>query len=312
MARDNFKDEFEKSKQPVERQEEVGQDDLVFEGEDFSDDTSSAEFPKRGVSRRNRSADRRRREESAEENASVKDSKKKRRRSAAAGTGAVAAGAGADNHIEEPAKTGEVKSETFVAGSGQPVVQHEDEREHEPEEKEKKNSWLPILAGLLILIPILFLLFMFLGNRDNKDDQNENAVKTEEVTTEKATTEKSKEEKTTEEKTVEKATTEAPATVEEATTETTTEVPSSEAVTTEAVTTEAVTTEAVTTEAPATEAPAATGGGTTHTVGANENLYRIAIRYYGSGTPANVDKIRKANGISGNNLTIGQELVIPK
>ncbi len=50
----------------------------------------------------------------------------------------------------------------------------------------------------------------------------------------------------------------------------------------------------------------------THVVNAKENLYRIAIKYYGSGSPENVEKIRQANGISGNNLSQGQTLVIPE
>ncbi|MCO4350466.1 LysM peptidoglycan-binding domain-containing protein [Staphylococcus agnetis] len=52
-------------------------------------------------------------------------------------------------------------------------------------------------------------------------------------------------------------------------------------------------------------------GGQSHTVSGNENLYRIAIRYYGNGSPENVEKIRRANGISGNNISNGQHLIIP-
>ncbi|MGV3276515.1 LysM peptidoglycan-binding domain-containing protein [Staphylococcus hyicus] len=52
-------------------------------------------------------------------------------------------------------------------------------------------------------------------------------------------------------------------------------------------------------------------GGQSHTVTGNENLYRIAIRYYGNGSPENVEKIRRANGISGNNISNGQHLIIP-
>lgn len=55
-----------------------------------------------------------------------------------------------------------------------------------------------------------------------------------------------------------------------------------------------------------------TNGGASHVVGAKENLYRIAIKYYGSGSPENVEKIRRANAISGNNLSAGQTLVIPE
>lgn len=51
--------------------------------------------------------------------------------------------------------------------------------------------------------------------------------------------------------------------------------------------------------------------GATHVVTAQDNLYRIALKYYGAGTEENIQKIRSANGISGNNLTVGQELIIP-
>lgn len=51
--------------------------------------------------------------------------------------------------------------------------------------------------------------------------------------------------------------------------------------------------------------------GATHTVGPDDNLYQIALRYYGSGSPENVQRIRDANGISGNGISEGQELIIP-
>lgn len=51
--------------------------------------------------------------------------------------------------------------------------------------------------------------------------------------------------------------------------------------------------------------------GATHIVTSTDNLYRIAIQYYGSGSEENLEKIREANGISGNNLSVGQELIIP-
>jgi LysM repeat protein len=46
-----------------------------------------------------------------------------------------------------------------------------------------------------------------------------------------------------------------------------------------------------------------------HTVGSNENLYRISLKYYGNG--AGVDKIKSANGLSSNEISVGQTLVIP-
>lgn len=48
-----------------------------------------------------------------------------------------------------------------------------------------------------------------------------------------------------------------------------------------------------------------------HVVTPQDNLYRIAIQYYGSGSEENVQKIRDANGISGNEISVGQELIIP-
>lgn len=49
-----------------------------------------------------------------------------------------------------------------------------------------------------------------------------------------------------------------------------------------------------------------------HVVSAEDNLYRIAIRYYGSGSSENVNKIMEANGVSPDTLTVGEELVIPE
>lgn len=47
----------------------------------------------------------------------------------------------------------------------------------------------------------------------------------------------------------------------------------------------------------------------THTVGSNENLFRISLKYYGNGE--GVDKIKSANGLSSNEIRVGQRLVIP-
>jgi len=47
----------------------------------------------------------------------------------------------------------------------------------------------------------------------------------------------------------------------------------------------------------------------THKVASNENLYRISLKYYGNGT--GVDKIKNANGLSSNEISVGQTLVIP-
>ncbi|MEK3934768.1 LysM peptidoglycan-binding domain-containing protein [Sporosarcina sp. FSL W7-1349] len=60
---------------------------------------------------------------------------------------------------------------------------------------------------------------------------------------------------------------------------------------------------------PKPEQPQSTGK--THVVAASETLYRIAVNYYGSGSDANLEKIRRANGLSSNNIQVGQKLIIP-
>ncbi|VDG97814.1 Elastin-binding protein ebpS [Lysinibacillus sphaericus] len=46
-----------------------------------------------------------------------------------------------------------------------------------------------------------------------------------------------------------------------------------------------------------------------HTVQPSETLYRISVTYYGSGS--GVEKIKAANGLSSNSISVGQTLVIP-
>ena len=47
----------------------------------------------------------------------------------------------------------------------------------------------------------------------------------------------------------------------------------------------------------------------THTVQANENLFRIALKYYNDAS--GVDKIRAANNLPSNSISVGQTLIIP-
>ncbi|MBY0222682.1 LysM peptidoglycan-binding domain-containing protein [Sporosarcina aquimarina] len=60
-------------------------------------------------------------------------------------------------------------------------------------------------------------------------------------------------------------------------------------------------------EKPAQNKPAT--GVRHHVVKPNETLYRISVNYYGSG--AHVQKIQQANGLSSNNISVGQTLVLP-
>ncbi|MFC7685149.1 LysM peptidoglycan-binding domain-containing protein [Ureibacillus sp. GCM10028918] len=47
----------------------------------------------------------------------------------------------------------------------------------------------------------------------------------------------------------------------------------------------------------------------THTVQPNENLFRIALKYYNDAS--GVDKIMEANNLSSNSISVGQTLIIP-
>ncbi len=49
----------------------------------------------------------------------------------------------------------------------------------------------------------------------------------------------------------------------------------------------------------------------THTVGTSENLYRIALKYYGNGSQASIEKIKVANKLTSNEVKVGQKIIIP-
>lgn len=48
----------------------------------------------------------------------------------------------------------------------------------------------------------------------------------------------------------------------------------------------------------------------THTVQSTDNLYRIALKYYGNGSQEYVNKIKAANNLSSDSISTGQVLVI--
>lgn len=48
----------------------------------------------------------------------------------------------------------------------------------------------------------------------------------------------------------------------------------------------------------------------THTVQSTDNLYRIALKYYGNGSPTYIEKIKAANNLSSDSISAGQVLVI--
>lgn len=379
MSRDNFKDEFEKSKQKIEREsnELSDQDQTVNNETDNIDRDEHAQinhndsneiFPPRGASRRNRSQERKNREKSIQpdekvtydaqtnkgtvenQEETVKENKKRDRSIIASATGVggsvvgnVASnkngihgskksevGHSVDNSAQNESKNNGKKKAAAgaaVAGTGAAASASRinDLDAHKSEDKKDNDGngmkkFLPFLAAILLLIPIIILLSNFINNQDdgkpkteevvvNKEkDENNKAATTKSA--DKSTEEKATEEKATEEvnKTTEEATTEAAVAENDNTSDTTTNsnntVPAANSNSTTANTNNAGNT--------STANSTVTNGGTSHVVGAKENLYRIAIKYYGSGSPENVDKIRRANGISGNNLSAGQTLVIPE
>ena len=48
----------------------------------------------------------------------------------------------------------------------------------------------------------------------------------------------------------------------------------------------------------------------THTVQSTDNLYRIALKYYGDGSPASIEKIKEANNLTSDSISTGQVLII--
>lgn len=60
----------------------------------------------------------------------------------------------------------------------------------------------------------------------------------------------------------------------------------------------------------AEQATASSASGS-HTVQSTDNLYRIALKYYGNGSAEYVNKIKQANGLSSDSISTGQVLLIP-
>lgn len=56
--------------------------------------------------------------------------------------------------------------------------------------------------------------------------------------------------------------------------------------------------------------PATPANSTTHIVAESETLYRISMNYYGN--DSGIEKIKTANGLTSNEIRVGQKLIIPK
>lgn len=98
-------------------------------------------------------------------------------------------------------------------------------------------------------------------------------------------------------------------TIVETTTEETTLEETAVVETTVEETTTTETTAAETTTAETTTAPASNG--TTYTVKSGDTFYSIAIKFFGDGSETTINKIKKYNNLTSDNLQLGQKLKIP-
>ncbi len=171
---------------------------------------------------------------------------------------------------------------------------HEDEyyEEYDNSGRTRRIAFYLILA--VICIGCLFAIYQMLFN---KDDEPKITTTTPVITT------------TTGEDTTTTTTTTTTETTTENTDETTTEP--DETTTEPEETTTAP--EETTTEAPPETTTAAPSGDliATHKVASGETLFGIAVKYYNSGSQANIDLIKNANGLTSDVVQVGDELKIP-
>lgn len=184
--------------------------------------------------------------------------------------------------------------------------------------KKRKNILLPALFFIFILIPVTILIYVaFLYEPDDtlKSAAGENEVSVETnspsnesplVPAEEKEEETEKEEPAEEEQPAKEETQET-AVPEESEKEVQAEEPETEAIAEEQ---EQPVEQPV--EEPAEQPEAQQQSQKTVTVQENETLYRIAVNNYGaSGAGAAVEKIKQANGLSSNEISVGQTLILP-
>lgn len=268
------------------------------------------------------------------------DERHSRNKKAAMGAGAIgAAGAGAagahaakqhNEKNQQPRKTN--RNAATGAGAGAAGASASTQTAHTPPNNKRKKGGclkrlLPLLAALLLLGALAIFGGMYLFNQNNDENHNNKDNQTEVAKNDNASKDKAEndkankdKEKSTEETTEETNSNETPGASSESSSEQsnqdttqsdlnqqqnqTQQDPNSQAQTNSNQQTPSNTNQQ-------NQNSASNNNAQSHTVTGNENLYRIAIRYYGSGSPENVEKIRRANGISGNNINNGQQLIIP-
>ena len=178
--------------------------------------------------------------------------------------------------------------------------------------KKRKNILLPALFFIFILIPVTILIYVaFLYEPDDTlksaAGENEVSVETNSPSNESPLVPAEEKEEPAEEEQPAKEETQETAVPEESEKEVQAEEPETEAIAEEQ---EQPVEQPV--EEPAEQPEAQQQSQKTVTVQENETLYRIAVNNYGaSGAGAAVEKIKQANGLSSNEISVGQTLILP-
>lgn len=172
--------------------------------------------------------------------------------------------------------------------------------------KPKRNYLLPVLFFFFILIPVSFLIYVFVFYQPSSNDtaivddsqfQYEQNDKGDVADT--SSEDENTDSNPTEGKTADSEPQEEPTDTED---------------TTEPETTEPEIQPVVEPEEPSSQEPVPTENETdserTHVVQPGENLYRIALKYFPSGN--GVELIKSANNLPSDSISSGQTLIIPK
>lgn len=190
--------------------------------------------------------------------------------------------------------------------------------------KKRRNLLLPSLFFIFILIPVTILIYVafiyepndtLIGAEnenevsfENVSPSNESSVIVPEETEEDVADETEEADEDQAQETDAKAEEKAEETVKNEATEETEKQEESE----KPAEQEAPAQETPSTPEPEEPAASVTGDAKTVVVKENETLYRIAVNNYGaSGAGAAVEKIKQANGLSSNEIYVGQTLILP-
>jgi len=164
--------------------------------------------------------------------------------------------------------------------------------------KKSRNILIPTLFFIFILIPVcIFLYVQFIYTpKDTEEVQESGIIQVETKTITNSPKEEEEENKASAE---DKEVDQAPVTEEPEVEEPKAEQPK----------TEQPKVEKPKVEQPKVEQPKQETPSRTHIVKENETLYRIAVNYYKD--PNAVEKIKAANGLSSNDISAGQKLILP-